>query len=204
MLARSLKTGEKIMKRRVVAMLGIVLLALAGCSGDSAASGQPSTLSSAGAPAGPATAGPTATSSSVPVSNCLSGRYRLVRFVGVGEKGTYGTGEDGDLTVTFNNGSYVLVGAGKDPIKLTLAGHTANMLVNGTISGDYRLDGDQATFTVGQSSGSATLQVGKVRKSVPISQVANVLAPDGEAGLACAGNALIVTLQDVRLELGRS
>ena len=29
---------------------------------------------------------------------CLNGRYRLVRFVGVGEKGTYGTGEGGDVT----------------------------------------------------------------------------------------------------------
>jgi hypothetical protein len=203
MLARSLKTGEKIMKRLVVALLGTVLLALAGCSGDSAASGPPSTSTGAGAPAGPATAGPSATSSSVPVSQCLTGRYRLVRFVGVGEKGTYGTGEGGDVTVTFNNGSYVLVGAGSDPIKLSLAGHTANMLVDGTISGDYRLDGDRARFTVGQSSGSATLQVGKVKKSVPISDVANVLAPDGEASLACASNALIVTLQDVRLELGK-
>ena len=30
-----------------------------------------------------------------------------------------------------------------------------------------------------------------------------MLAPDGEAGLACANDALIVTLQDVRLELGK-
>ena len=139
----------------------------------------------------------------MPVAQCLRGRYRLVRFVGAGEKGTYGTGQGGDVTVSFNNGSYVLVGAGKDPIKLTLAGHTANMWVNGTISGNYQLDGDRASFTVGESSGSATLQVGRVKKSLPISQVANVLAPDGEAGLACANNALIVTLQDVRLELGK-
>jgi hypothetical protein len=36
-----------------------------------------------------------------------------------------------------------------------------------------------------------------------MSQVGNVLAPDGEAGLSCANNALIVTLRDVRLELGK-
>jgi hypothetical protein len=191
------------MKRLIIALLGIVLLALAGCSGDLAASGPPAPSAGAADPAGPATASSRTTSSPVPVSQCLSGRYRLVRFVGVGEKGTYGTGEGGDVAVTFDNGSYVLVGAGKDPIRLTLAGHTANMLVNGTISGNYRLDGDKASFTVGESGGSATLQVGKVRKSVPISEVANVLAPDGEAGLACASNALIVTLQDVRLQLAK-
>jgi hypothetical protein len=42
-----------------------------------------------------------------------------------------------------------------------------------------------------------------VKESLPISDVGNVLAPDGEATLACANNALSVTLQDVRLELGK-
>ena len=137
------------------------------------------------------------------MTDCLSGRYRLVRFVGVGEKGTYGTGQGGDVTVTFDNGSYQLRGAGKNPIKLTLAGQNAGLLVNGTVGGDYQLQGDHATFTVGESTGSATLQVGPVKKSLPISEVANVLAPEGEASLACANDALIVTLQDVRLELGK-
>ena len=77
------------------------------------------------------------------------------------------------------------------------------MLVNGTVSGDYHLDGDRARFTVGEGTGYATLSVGGVKKSLPISEVATVLAPDGEATLACADNALIVTLQDVRLELGK-
>ena len=138
------------------------------------------------------------------LSDCLNGRYRLVRFVGVGEKGTYGTGQGGDVTVTFDNGSYRLRGAGKDPIKLTLAGQNAGLLVDGTISGSYQLQGDRASFTVGESTGSATLQVGPAKKSLPISQVADVLAQEGEAGLACANDALIVTLQDVRLELGRA
>jgi hypothetical protein len=187
------------MKRLVVATLAMLLLGLAGCSSDSAASSPTSPEASAS----PQLSGPSTQSRSIPISECLSGQYRLVRFVGVGEKGTYGTGEDGDVTVTFNNGSYTLRGAGKDPIKLMLAGQTAGLLVNGTVSGDYQLDGDRARFTVGESTGSATLSVGGVKKSLPISEVANVLAPDGEATLACASNALIVTLQDVRLELGK-
>ena len=36
-----------------------------------------------------------------------------------------------NVTVTFNDGSYLLRGAGKDPIKLTLAGQTADLLVDG-------------------------------------------------------------------------
>jgi hypothetical protein len=191
------------MKRLVVAMLAaLLLLGLTGCSSDSAASpSSPTTLPQTSA--SPQLARPSTSPSPLPVSECLNGRFRLVRFVGVGEKGTYGAGQGGDVTVAFNNGSYVLHGAGKEPIKLTLAGQTAGLLVDGTISGDYQLEGSRAHFTVGESSGSATLGLGRVKKSVPISQVANVLAPDGEATLACASNALIVTLDDVRLELGK-
>jgi hypothetical protein len=191
------------MKRLVVAVLATVLLALAGCSDDSAASA-PSTPSSAPpAAAAPNNPSPSASTPATPVSQCLNGTYRLIRFVGVGEQGSYGTGQGGDVTVTFNNGSYVLRGEGREPIKLALAGQSAGLLVSGTISGDYRLDGDRASFTVGQSSGFATLQIGRVKKSVPLAEAANVLAPDGEATLACASNALIVTLQDLRLELGK-
>jgi hypothetical protein len=192
------------MRRLFVAALSTLLLPLAGCSANSAASSPAPTPG--GAP--PASTGPNASSGSsasaaAPVSQCLTGRNRLIRFVGVGERGTYGTGEGGDVTVTFNGDSYVLSGAGKDPIKLTLAGQTAGLLVNGTISGNYQLQGDRATFTVGESSGDATLRVGKVTQSVPMSDIGKVLAPDGEAGLSCANNALIVTLQDMRLELGK-
>ena len=190
------------MKRLFVAVAATLLLALASCSG-AAASGPSTPTSAPPQAASPNAPNPSASPPASSVKKCLSGRYRLVRFVGVGEKGTYGTGQGGDVTVTFDNGTYLLRGAGKDPIKLTLAGQTAGLLVNGSVGGDYQLQGDRASFTVGKSTGSATLQVGPVKKSLPISEVANVLAPDGEAGLSCANDALIVTLQDVRLELGK-
>jgi hypothetical protein len=190
------------MKRLFVAVAASLLLASAGCSG-AAASGPSTPTSAPPQAASPDAPNPSASAPASSVQECLNGRYRLVRFVGVGEKGTYGTGQGGDVTVTFDNGTYLLRGAGKDPIKLTLAGKTAGLLVNGSVGGDYQLQGDRASFTVGKSTGSATLQVGPVKKSLPISEVANVLAPDGEAGLSCANDALIVTLQDVRLELGK-
>ena len=202
MLARLLDDRGRIMKRLFVAALSILLLALAGCSANSDAS-SPTPSSAPTASTGPNASPSSFASAAAPVSQCLTGRSRLIRFVGVGERGTYGTGEGGDVTVTFNGDSYVLSGAGKDPIRLTLAGQTAGLLVNGTIRGNYQLQGDRATFTVGESSGDATLSVGKVKQSVPMSDVGKVLAPDGEAGLSCANNALIVTLQDMRLELGK-
>jgi hypothetical protein len=75
--------------------------------------------------------------------------------------------------------------------------------VNGRISGGYQAQGDRASFTVGESSGSASLSVGKEKESVPMSHVSNVLAPKGEAGLGCADKALILTLRDIRLEPGK-
>jgi len=179
------------------------LMAVAGCSNGQAAGDTPSPTQ----PETSATTSATPTTTpapAAPAADCLDGRYRLVRFVGVGDKGTFGTGEGGDVTVTFDNGGYLLRGAGEDPIKLTLAGQTADLLVDGTIGGDYRVEDTKARFTLGKGSGSATLSVGSSKESVSMAEVGNVLAPNGEAGLACANDALIVTLQDVRLEFGKA
>ena len=179
-----------------------LILVVAGCSSSPSASDTPSPMQPTAATT---TSNPTlaAPSSATPDANCLDGPYELIRFVGVGAKGTYGTGEGGDVTITFDNGSYVMRGAGKDPIKLTLAGQTADLLVDGTLSGDYRVAGNKATFTVRESTGSAMLSTGSSKESLPIDQIGNVLAPNGEAGLGCGKDALIVTLQDVRLEFGK-
>jgi hypothetical protein len=191
------------MRRLPFVVVVALMLAMAGCSSSPSASDTPSpTQPTAAATASDPT--PAAVpSSATPDANCLNGRYALIRFVGVGARGTYGTGEGGDVTITFDNGSYLLRGEGKDPIKLTLAGQSADLLVDGTISGDQRVAGNKATFTVGESTGSATLSSGSSKESVTIEQVGSVLAPNGEAGLACADDALIVTLQDVRLEFGK-
>jgi hypothetical protein len=188
--------------RRLLFVGVALMLAMAGCSSTPSASDIPApTQPTAAATTSDAT--PAAPSSATADAKCLDGRYALIRFVGVGAKGTYGTGEGGDVTITFDNRSYLMRGAGKDPIKLTLAGQTADLLVDGTISGDHHVAGNKATFTVDESTGSATLRSGSSKESVPIDQVGSVLAPSGEAGLACANHALIITLQDVRLELGK-
>jgi hypothetical protein len=189
------------MKRLLFVVVAALMLAVAGCSNGTSAGSAPSQPTSSAPASNPAAAAtPSPATGDV---KCLNGRYHLVRFVGVGEKGTYGTGEGGDITLTFDNGSYLLRGAGNDPIKLTLAGQNADLLVDGTISGQYRLQGDRANFTVGESSGSATLAIGSAKESVSMPEIGSVLAPEGEAGLACADNALIVTLREVRLELGK-
>jgi len=204
MLTRLLNSGERIMNRLFIAVLTTLLVALAGCSGDSASGPTPIPSSEPPAAAAPATVGPsTSPIPAVPVNECLSGRYRLVRFAGVGERGGYGTGEGGDVTVTFNEGSYLLSGEGEEPITLSLPGPTAGLLVDGTISGDYQVQGDRSTFTVSGSSGTATLTFGRLKKSLPMSQFGDVLASDAAAGVVCANNELTVTLQYIRLEFSK-
>ena len=178
----------------------VAVLMMAGCSDgpsvkEASSPTQPETSPHANNPMSAATPSP--------VTECLNGHYRLVRLVGVGDKSILGTGEGGDVAVTFDDGAYVLRGAGEDPIKLTRAGLTGDLLVDGSISGDYRVAGTQAIFTLREGTGSATLSVGPLEESVSMAQVGNTLTENGEAGLACANDALILTLQDVRLELGR-
>ena len=86
---------------------------------------------------------------------------------------------------------------------MALAGQTADLLVNGTLSGDHRVAGNQVTFTAGESTGSATLSIGPLQESMTMEQVGSVLASNGAAGLACGNDALILSLQDLRLEFGR-
>ena len=100
-------------------------------------------------------------------------------------------------------GVYLLSGVGKNPITLSLPGPTAGLLVDGTISGDYQVQGDRATFTVSGSSGTATLILGRLKKSLPMSQFGDVLASDAAAGVVCANNELTVTLQYIRLEFSK-
>jgi hypothetical protein len=188
------------MRRSLLVALAAIVIAVTGCSGSPSAGDTPSPTQPESSAA---TSHPTPTATPAPAADCLDGRYRLVRFVGAGDKAIFGTGEGGDVAVTFDDGAYVLRGAGKDPIELTLAGQTTDLLVDGSISGDYRVEGDKATFTLGEGIGSATLSVGPVKESVSMAQVGSVLARDGEAGVACANDSLTVTLQDVRLELGK-
>ena len=84
-----------------------------------------------------------------------------------------------------------------------MPGPTAGLLVDGTISGNYQVQGDRATFTVSESSGTATLTFVRLKKSLPMSHFADVLASDAEAGVTCANNGLAVTLQYTRLEFSK-
>lgn len=171
-------------------------------------SGAPTPESAPATPTGSANPTGSLTSAAGPTLSggpaaCLTGRYRLARFVGVGDRATYGTGEGGDVTVAFDRGGYELAGAGQEPVRLTLAGQRADLSIDGTVKGAYDVRGDVVTFRTGKSAGTATLAAGKNRQTLTMAQVASVLAPDGAGTLACSADRAVVVFADVRLELER-
>jgi hypothetical protein len=128
----------------------------------------------------------------------------LARFVGVGGDVTYGTGDGGDVTVTFGSGTYELKGAGKTPITVTLAGQQASLLVAGTISGDSRAEGDKADFTIRQATGNATLTGAGQTRTLTMDDISKVIGLTGSGTLACSPGLLVITLQYVRLEFEKA
>ena len=205
------------MRRVLNGFLAVGLLATTACSGSdpsppTADSPAPASQSEGSSP-GSSSASGSAQGQSFAAAECLRHRYRLLRFVAVGGNEAYGTGEGGDVYATFSNqapsdgsaatGPYLLEGRGKDPIKLTLAGSTGDLTVDGTVEGTYELQGSQATFTSTTSAGSATLKAGGRTQKLTMPDVAAIIAPNGSAQVACTDKALTLTAQSVRFELAR-
>lgn len=190
--------------KRVSLAVAVALLATAACSGSPSPSPAPTESAPAAPAITPAAPASTQTSASgAPAGECLTGSYRLDRFVGAGASQTYGTGAGGDVTLSFSERGYTLKGAGQDPIRLTLAGGTGDLLVNGAVRGGYTGSGAAYDFTVGDSDGTATVEVAGQRQSLRMAEVASVLAPDGKATVSCDPPKMILLLTAIRLELSR-
>jgi hypothetical protein len=202
------------LKRTGLALGTLLLLAVTACSADvpstkttespaASDTGPQTTATPGGATPASSSAG-TTPGSVTPASSCLTGRYRLARFVAVGGNATYGTGEGGDVIVTFGPGTYELKGAGKKPVTVTLAGQQASLLVAGTIRGDYHSDGDKADFTIRHATGTGTLTAGRQTRTLTMHDLANVLGLTGSGTLACSPGLLVVTMDNVRLEFEKA
>jgi hypothetical protein len=194
------------------ACVGAVLV-LAACSGSPGAAGSAAPTPSDGAASTTAAPGPEQSTAASPSPSsaatlsadaCLTGRYALVRFVAVGGGSTYGTGQGGDVTVTFGDGRYTLAGAGKKPVVVVLGGQTGDLTVAGEARGTYLLKGAAATFTAGSATGGGTLEDGNGdRRKITMKQVDSVIGLAGAGTVACTSQAMTITLSAVRLELGR-
>jgi hypothetical protein len=107
------------------------------------------------------------------------------------------------MTVAFDDGGYTLVGKGQEPIRVKLAGESASLRIDGTVKGTYAPAGEKMAFTIDDATGEGTLQSGNQRQTLPLSSIAQVVAPDGEATLTCREDVLAIDLPAVRLELQR-
>lgn len=170
-----------------------------------ASSSPPMTSPSAPVPSTSPGASASSGLSTLPAAQCLIGRWTLIRFVAVGgsTNDTYGTGEGGDTTLSFVGDRYTLAGAGSEPIAVTLAGRRGELTVDGSATGTYVAQDGTATFTQTGTDGDATLSGGGQQQTLPMEQVSQIIAPRGEAKVACTTDAMTLTLQAVRLELGR-
>lgn len=193
-------------RRLLLAVAGSAALALAGCSGRPAPpdTTTPVAPAASAAPSGPASAGgspspfPSVTSTSP--ANCLPGNWRLARFLGTDGKQTYGTGEGGDVTATFRDGTYELKGAGQDPIRLTLAGRRGELAVDGVVTGRYQADDQQVVFSKAKSTGTARLVVNGDSTKLSMDQAAQIIGPQGSALVGCAPDRMEIVMDAVRLE----
>lgn len=198
------------MRRWIMPGLLAALLVASGCSGDdpaadeSAAPSPPVASPSATSTSTSPSASASSSLSTLPVTQCLTGRWTLIRFVAVGgsSNNTYGTGEGGDVTLSFTGDRYTLAGAGKKPMTVALVG-SGTLVVDGSATGTYAAQDGTATFTQTVTDGEATLSGGGEQQTLPMEQVSKILAPQGEAKVACTADAMTLTLQAVRLELGR-
>jgi hypothetical protein len=108
------------------------------------------------------------------------------------------------VVVTFDQGTYEVIGAGEKPITVTLAGQQAKLTVDGTLQGRYTVDGNLATFRAGEAEGSARLTAAGQTQTLKMPDVAKVLAPQGRAVLACSGERMAIATGQIRMELERA
>lgn len=198
-------------KRGVTGVAAAAVLLLAGCSGGStadepaASSAPPEPTPSVTTEAATPSASPSGSGSSRPVKECLTASYTLARFVSVGGKKTYGTGQGGDVRLVFRSDSYTMTGAAAKPITVTLAGQNAELYVDGTVTGGYTAKADDTVdFTLTRTSGKAALEAAGQRRELQMGDVAKVLAPEGSAKAACTETTLVLTLADTRLEFEKA
>lgn len=179
------------MRQAALVLRPEALLATAACSGNTTP-----------ARTDPVSAGPVVSGSAEPIAAPTAppaGRYRLDRFVGAGARDNDGTCGGGDVTLAFTDR---VQGAGQDTIRLTLAGGTGNLTMNGSVRGTYTGTGSTYDFTVEKSTGSATLSAAG-QQQLSIEDAASLLAPRGRAVLACNPPKMVLLLPAVRLDLSR-
>ncbi len=192
--------------RRPLVLLAAVPALLVGCSSAAPAT-TPSVTPPPAISANPTpvstdpTPGPTITDSD-PVT-CPGGDYKATGFTATGRNSMTGTGTVRDVEVTFRDGRYEFHFDDDHPVKVTLNKSSGQVRIDGEIKGSYIIQPDAVTFELGTTKGSARLVGNGRSRSVPMREVAAILAPQGKGSAVCAADKLTITTSTVTWELVR-
>lgn len=190
-------------RRPLVLVLAVPAL-LAGCSATPAPTATPSNPPAITANPTPVSTEATSAPADSPApAACPSGEYRATGFTATGADSTTGKGILKEVDVTFRDGRYVFEFDEDDPITLTINKQSGRVRIDGEVRGSYTGTADDLTFTLGDTAGTARLTQGGKTRTVPMTQVAAVLAPQGKGSAVCTGNGLTLTTGSVTWELVR-
>ena len=195
--------GMPSVRRPLVLLLAVPAL-LAGCSATPAPTATPSNPPAITANPTPVSTEATSAPADSPVpAACPSGEYRATGFTATGANSTTGKGTLKEVDVTFRDGRYVFEFDEDDPITLTINKQSGRVRIDGEVRGSYTGTADDLTFTLGDTTGTARFTQGGKTRTVPMTQVAAVLAPQGKGSAVCTGNDLALAAGSVTWELVR-
>ncbi|CAM2736834.1 hypothetical protein [Skermania piniformis] len=137
-------------------------------------------------------------------ASCLSGEYDVV---GVRSHRTSIIGRPDvtepipGLAMTFRDDRWQISGS-RAHLPITGPWFTADVAIDAQIRGSVA--GSPATFTVDESAGAAVMTTSTSVQDVPLSEVAEVLAPSGVAQVRCDGNTAQIDAENTSLTLQRA
>ncbi|MFT4215798.1 MAG: hypothetical protein QM619_01235 [Micropruina sp.] len=189
-------------RRPLLFLLMIVPALLVGCSaGTTPSSAPPPAITTNPTPVstGP-TPGPTITDYG---AACPSGEYKATSFTATSSDSISGKGTVTDVDATFRNGRYEFEFDDDSPITLTIGTSTRQVRIDGEFRGTYSGASDALTFTLGDTTGTAKATQGGKTQSLPMRDVAAVLAPQGTGKAVCTADKLTITTDTVTWNLVR-
>lgn len=209
--------------RTTLVVVGMCLTGLVGCSsgGDSGdpqnpASGisvrptQSTTTQSPSSSAEEPTAGASTgeSTSTAPSNGCPNGVYEIEEFTGkVPLPGTDSPmrGDGDGLRMTFADGTWTLTGDSSETSEVEIGEIEAELTVDGSVEGTYDVrSGSTFEFTVGESTGKASVAGPGVDQKISMDQLALALTPSGTANVLCSGEDLTLDSETITLEMERA
>ena len=112
---------------------------------------------------------------------------------------------DGDgLRMSFTDGTWKLTGDAAETSEVEIGDIEAELTVDGSVEGTYApRSGSTFEFTVGESTGKASLAGPGIDQQISMDQLALALTPNGTANVLCSDEDLTLDSETITLEMER-